>query len=41
MTKTPQKYKDNRDSYVTSINSNLEKYKNTYVDYMNHVNQYF
>ena len=38
MTKTPQKYKDNRDSYVTSINSNLEKYKNTYVDYMNHVN---
>ena len=38
MTKTPQKYKYNRDSYVSSINSNLEKYKNTYVDYMNHVN---
>jgi len=37
MTKTPQKYKNNRDSYVNSINSNLEKYKNTYVDYMNHV----
>ena len=39
MTKTPQKYKDNRNSYVNSINSNLEKYKNTYVDYMNHVSE--
>ncbi len=37
MVKSPQKYKDQRDTYESSINGHLETYKNTYVDYMNHV----
>ena len=39
MTKTPQKYKDKRTRYaMLLVLIKLENYKNTYVDYMKHVN---
>lgn len=37
MSKTPQKYKDNRTRYARDITSKLTKYKDTYPDYMKHV----
>ena len=33
----PDKYNTNLDRYLRDINNNLQKYKDTYVDYMNHV----